>query len=249
MPNPRAKPLVFRDYPAGQTIFKENDPGETMFIVRSGRVRLTLSKMDVEIVEPGGFLGEMVLLHNAPRTTTAVAETDCSLQELDSHAFIDQVRATPFFAVNVLRTMARRIRKMDAHVSRTTRFSRVIHTEDISPEMLKAAKSITTVSKGAFILRQNEEGELMYCLRRGKAELKVNSILVETIGVGGIVGELALLDPQPRSATCIAVEECDLLSFDEERFEYLLAMTPDFTFRMMHLLAKRLRAIDRAVSL
>lgn len=219
-----------------------------MFIVLSGKVRLSLSTMDVEEVEAGGFLGEMALLQDEPRSTSAVAVSDCSLQEVDRAAFLFRVTQTPFFAVQVMRTMARRIRRMDRHVNRDTRFSRIIARQEVTPCMLKAAKVMTTVPKGAFILRQNEDGTEMFCIRRGQAELRVNSVVVETIGVGGILGELALLDKEPRTASAVATEECDLLVYDLERFEYLLAMTPDFALRIMKLLARRLRAIDRAVA-
>jgi len=219
-----------------------------MFIVLSGKIRLSLSTMDVEEVEAGGFLGEMALLQDEPRTTSAVAITDCSLQEVDRVAFLFRVTQAPFFAIQVMRTMARRIRCMDRHVNRDTRFSRIIAMQEVTPCMLKAAKVMTTVPKGAFILRQNEDGQEMFCLRRGQAELRVNSVVVETIGVGGILGELALLDKEPRTASAVATEECDLLVYDLERFEYLLAMTPDFALRIMKLLARRLRAIDRAVA-
>lgn len=219
-----------------------------MFIVLSGTIRLSLSSMDVEDVEAGGFLGEMALLQDEPRTTSALATTDCSVQEIDRAAFLFRVTQTPFFAVQVMRTMARRIRRMDKHVNRDTRFSRIIAKQEVTPCMLKAAKVMTTIPKGAFILRQNEDGQEMYCLRRGTAELRVNNIVVETVGVGGILGELALLDKEPRTATAVAAEECELLVYDLERFEYLLAMTPDFALRIMKLLARRLRAIDRAIA-
>jgi len=248
MPGQQPAPPLLRDFRAGDTIFRENQNGHSMYLVLSGTVRLSLSSMDVEDVEAGGFLGEMSLLQDEPRTTSAVATTDCSLQEIDRAAFLFRVTQTPFFAVQVMRTMARRIRRMDKHVNRDTRFSRIIAKQEVTPCMLKAAKVMTTIHKGAFILRQNEDGQEMFCIRRGQAELRVNNIVVETIGVGGILGELALLDKEPRTATAVATEECDLLVFDLERFEYLLAMTPDFALRIMKLLARRLRAIDKAIA-
>jgi CRP/FNR family transcriptional regulator, cyclic AMP receptor protein len=241
-------PIDVRDFDAGSVIFRENETGHSMFVVLSGSVQLVLAGMNVETVTAGGFLGEMSLLQDQPRTTTALAETACSLQELDAQAFLQRVMKAPFFATKVIRTMARRIRNMDRHVSRDTRFTRTIAETEVTPALLQSAKAMITVNKGAFILRQNEDGNEMYCIRRGKVELRVNDVVVETVGVGGIVGELALLDNKPRSATAVAAEDCDLLVYDTERFEYLLAMTPEFTFRIMQLLARRLRAIDRAIA-
>src|SRR5688572_12487760 len=81
MPGHQPAPPLLRDFRAGETIFRENQHGESMFLVLSGSVRLSLSSMDVEDVEAGGFLGEMSLLQDEPRTTSAVANSDCSLQE------------------------------------------------------------------------------------------------------------------------------------------------------------------------
>ena len=65
------------DLPAGTVLFREGDPGEEMFVIERGRIRLTLGPQDMEveiaILQPGDFFGELSLLGGARRTATATA--------------------------------------------------------------------------------------------------------------------------------------------------------------------------------
>ena len=61
--------------PAGHVLFREGDPGDTMFAVAEGEVELTVAGDVVEDVGPGGILGELALVDHAPRSATAIAKT------------------------------------------------------------------------------------------------------------------------------------------------------------------------------
>jgi CRP-like cAMP-binding protein len=103
-------------YLAGETIFKAGQPGDAMYGVQEGEVDLLVGSSVVETVGPGGFFGELALLDNEPRSTSAVARTDCRLAVVDGTRFMLMVRQTPFFAMTVMRTMAGRLRRMDARL-------------------------------------------------------------------------------------------------------------------------------------
>ena len=64
---------------------------------------------------------------------------------------------------------------------------------------------------------------IMYVVAKGELNILVGSRVVETIGPGSIVGEMALIDGRPRSATVIAKTDCDLAAIDKPRFELLAA--------------------------
>ena len=98
-------------YPPGGVIFAVGDPGREMYIVRSGRVDLKLGDTLLESVGPGGILGELALIDPAPRSASAVAGPDCTLARVDKDAFDDLVRRVPGLALEVMRVMARRLRK------------------------------------------------------------------------------------------------------------------------------------------
>ena len=103
-------------FPAGQTIFQEGEPGDIMYIVKEGEVEILLRKNILETVGPGGVLGEMALIDSSSRSASAIAKTDCILVPLNEERFKIQVHHTPFFAIQVMRIMADRLRRMDAQM-------------------------------------------------------------------------------------------------------------------------------------
>jgi CRP/FNR family transcriptional regulator, cyclic AMP receptor protein len=100
-------------YAAGEAIFREREHGNTMYLVQSGEVELRLGGLRLEIVREGEFFGEMALIDEEPRSARAVALSDCQLQAVDQKRFEFMVQQTPFFALRVMRTLARRLRQMN----------------------------------------------------------------------------------------------------------------------------------------
>lgn len=106
-----------RSYAAGQSIFSEGQPGDSMYVVLEGEVDLLINGQLVEKLGSGGVLGEMALLESAPRTATAVARTDCKLISVNQQRFALLVQHTPDFALQIMRVMAGRLRTMDQRLS------------------------------------------------------------------------------------------------------------------------------------
>jgi len=95
----------------GQVIFRTGDEGREMFIVRTGSVDLKIGETVLETVAQGGIFGELALVDPAPRSATAVAGPDCTLVLVDSGSFQDLVRRVPGLALEVMKVMARRLRR------------------------------------------------------------------------------------------------------------------------------------------
>jgi CRP/FNR family transcriptional regulator, cyclic AMP receptor protein len=98
-------------FEAGAVIFAEGDPGDRIYVVREGTVALSAGGQLLEEVAPGGVFGELALIDSSPRSATATAATDCDLVALDERAFLFHVSQTPFFALNVMRVLAGRLRR------------------------------------------------------------------------------------------------------------------------------------------
>jgi CRP-like cAMP-binding protein len=101
-------------YDAGEIIFREGQTGDVMYVVQSGEVEISVAGRTVEIVGAGGLLGEMALIDNEPRSATATARTACRIVPIDEDRFQFLVQQTPYFATQVMRVMAFRLRQMDA---------------------------------------------------------------------------------------------------------------------------------------
>ena len=111
-----AKEGNYDEFAAGQTIFREGDPPTLMYVVVEGEVALSVKGNEVEKLGPGGVLGEMAMIDSAPRSATAVAQTDCQLIPLDHRRFTFLVQQTPKFAIQIMRVIADRLRRMDSRL-------------------------------------------------------------------------------------------------------------------------------------
>lgn len=84
-----------------------------MFVVVEGEVDLLVKGRLVEHLGPGGAFGEMALLDTAPRSATATAKTACRLVEFNERRFRFLVQQTPHSALQMMRVIADRLRRMD----------------------------------------------------------------------------------------------------------------------------------------
>jgi CRP-like cAMP-binding protein len=86
-----------RVFAAGERIVKQNDEGDSMFVLTSGSAVVTLDpgNREVATVRPGGFFGEMSLLTGAPRTATVRATADAEVLEITVESFRRFVLANP----------------------------------------------------------------------------------------------------------------------------------------------------------
>ena len=97
--------------PAGSAICRQDEPGDTMFAVVEGTVEIWRGEKLLGEVVAGGCFGEMSLLDKTPRAATARAKTDCRIAAIDEKRFLFLVQQTPYFALEVMRTISSRLRE------------------------------------------------------------------------------------------------------------------------------------------
>ena len=97
------------------------------------------------------------------------------------------------------------------------------------------------LAAGELLFRSGEAGREMYIVRSGTVELRLGTRVLEVVGPGGVVGEMALIDPAPRSASAVAGEGCSVVAIDEQLFNQLVKSVPSLALEMMRILARRLR--------
>jgi CRP/FNR family transcriptional regulator, cyclic AMP receptor protein len=95
---------------AGAVIFQEGDKADGLFIIKSGQVGIRLGNRTLAELNANSIFGEMALIDDAPRSATAVAVTDVELVPVSEKQFLFLVSQTPFFALKVMRVLARRLR-------------------------------------------------------------------------------------------------------------------------------------------
>src|SRR5215212_1515235 len=103
-------------YKAGEVIFYENDPGDALYVIDEGAVRIWVHDADVREVtlselQPGDFLGEMAVLDGGERSANATAIMDSTLHRLRRDDFQKFMIKYPHAATDVIREVAARLRQ------------------------------------------------------------------------------------------------------------------------------------------
>jgi CRP/FNR family cyclic AMP-dependent transcriptional regulator len=101
----------YQSFRAGALIIKEGEPGDVMYIVKEGTVEVRVGSRVMETVEPGGIVGEIALIDAKARSASVVAKTDCRLLPVDEEQFVLLVQKMPYFALQVMRVLADRLRR------------------------------------------------------------------------------------------------------------------------------------------
>ena len=98
----------------GQVLFTEGDPPNSMYVVKSGTLRIRSGGVIYEDVGPGGIVGEMALVEHYPtRSATVYAVTDSELVAVDEVRFATLIAEQPHFVLKVMRILSHRLRTMD----------------------------------------------------------------------------------------------------------------------------------------
>lgn len=106
----------FRHFEAGEKIFLEEDPGDAMYMVRSGRVDVITYGAVLENIRTGGIFGEMALIDDGPRSAAAMAFEPTEVVAIDKPTFLAVVRDDPEFALRVMSLLATRLRRMNKQI-------------------------------------------------------------------------------------------------------------------------------------
>ncbi|HLP97287.1 MAG TPA: cyclic nucleotide-binding domain-containing protein [Sideroxyarcus sp.] len=99
---------------AGETLFKEGDSGDLMYVLMAGHAEIVVHNRVVETAGAGAIIGEMAMIDDGSRSATIVAKSDCAFLPIGRKRFNFLIQQTPNFALHVMRVIADRLRKTDA---------------------------------------------------------------------------------------------------------------------------------------
>lgn len=97
---------------------------------------------------------------------------------------------------------------------------------------------------GETLFQEGQPGDFMYVLLEGQIDVLIHGHTVGTFEAVEIIGEMALIDAQPRSATVVTKTDCNLVRIDQSRFKYLIQQRPEFAIDVMRMLVERIRWMD-----
>ncbi len=110
-----------RAYPRNSVILFEDDPGDALYVVAQGQVKVVLIGEDgreviLSVLGEGEFFGEMALIDDEPRSAHVIAMNDSTLLVIRREDFQGILRQTPSIALALLRALSRRLRRVDEKV-------------------------------------------------------------------------------------------------------------------------------------
>ena len=214
-----AKGTKLHDYAPGQLIIRESDPGDSFYLIARGSANVLIGGISglesvVARLNPGDSFGEAALVTGEKRNATVQAVGDCSCFRINSQVFREALQASglePEFVTPMLRS------------SSALRRSSVF--KDMSPSSLRDlfnSAERKTWAKGTTLMREGDPGSQFYIVESGKLEVSQSGSIVGEIGPGDCVGELALLNDAPRSATVTVQNDAILLSLDRDQFRKVM---------------------------
>src|SRR5690625_6787006 len=103
-------------FPRGTTIFDEGEPGDRLYIITAGKIKLARHAPDgrenlLTIMGPSDMFGELSIFDPGPRTSSAITVTEVKAVSMDREALKDWISQRPEIAEQLLRVLARRLRR------------------------------------------------------------------------------------------------------------------------------------------
>ena len=143
---------------SGEILFRDGDPGDTMYVLRSGRVRVFKEangrEKTLAYIEAGDFFGEMALLNNKPRTASAECVEETRVLVIDGKTFEAMLRGNAEIAVRMIQRLAKRLDQANGLVG-------VLMQKDPKARVIlgleRAAESGTVLEDGSVSVNADEE--------------------------------------------------------------------------------------------
>jgi cAMP-dependent protein kinase regulator len=215
---------------AGDTIIKEGDQGDCMYVLEQGTLNCTkifAGKTEPTFLkeyQPGEGFGELALLYNAPRAATITAKTDYTIWKLDRDTFN-----------NIVKDSAAKKREKYDNFLQTVEILKTMDPYERSK--LGDAVKEAIFTKGTQVIAEGEEGNMFFMITEGTAiatknlgEAKPSKVM--DYKRGNYFGERALLTNDLRAANIeVTSDELHCLTLDRQTFTRLMGPLADILKR------------------
>ena len=127
--------------------------------------------------------------------------------------------------------------------------------ESLSDENIKNLAGLLrrmTIRTGEVLFREGDEGTALYIIHQGRIKISMSKMLdkltLAILGPSEFLGEMALLDGEPRSADAVALEETELYALNRKDFLVFLKNNDNAVFNILTALSMRLRKTDNLLA-
>lgn len=259
----------YREYGAGDPILRAGDDADGMYLLLSGRARISLNGAALAILEAGDVFGEMALIGDDVRSGDVDADADCLCAFLSRDDFQLLLKTAPRIATNFMRLFSLRIRKLNQLLI-AMRLSLPQASEQLAFEtpldLLRRVPIFAGVSDEKFLGRvlsfmqrvelpagqavfaRDDSADLMYIVESGEVLVHLDTLELARLGPGRYFGEMALLDSNPRSSTVTTTAPTVLLTLTRSQFHAAVAQSPLVSRNILQELSERIRRINAVLT-
>ena len=248
--------LVLQHYPQGELVFSEGDPGDSLYVIEVGEVKLAAETpagdSTVAWLEAGDSFGEMALLTGKTRSVKAQAMTDTNLWVLYKNEYDDLMVEHPAISVALGKVLSERLKagfqeaRPRATPTRMRELPLLAELTQTELEDVTRRLQPVEVASGDVLFSQGDSGDRMYFIESGQVEVRTVTAdgrgAVAQLAAGLLVGETALLTGKPRPDTARAASDLQLWALGKEDFDELAHKYPRFVLAISRALSDRLEA-------
>jgi cGMP-dependent protein kinase 2 len=218
---------------AGTTVFERNAPGDSLFAIASGSVLVEVGAGATVPIGTGSIFGEVGLISGRRRGATIRTAEDAILVEVSRTAALKLMATVP--------AAKRAITCISIERQLLQVFGSGLTSADVA-EVLETAE-VMNVRAGQPIITEGEEGRDIFVIRRGSMVVEKtiggHPVFLSYVPAGCYVGEMALIDGGPRTATVRAAIKSEVIRLDGDAFQRLLARKPDLLGKAQRDMAAR----------
>ena len=178
----------------GTTVFRQGDLGGSMYVIRSGKVRVLKEahgrQREVTTLGPGDFFGEMAVVTGRPRSATAEVVEEAELLKVPADKLQEMVAGTGEVAIRLIRHLAERLENAN-------RFIDVMLEDDITARVVLELQEVVQSAEGS-VAPDITDKELALKLGVGKNDLRVALRRLARVGVVDVASGFVLIKDRTR---------------------------------------------------
>jgi CRP-like cAMP-binding protein len=243
--------LPVRRYPKGMVIFEQGERTEDVYCVVAGEVEIVIQNPDGDFVhvaslKEGSLFGEFSYLTGTPRSTAAVAKEETTLYELGSGWLKDLSTRQPRVQERLIDLYRSRV------LSNVLRGSKLFSV--LSPDQVQDVSSKMVLKKapaGHELIREGASDLSLLVIKKGKVLITKKKgggqITLGELGPGEVLGEMAIISGEPRSASAHAGSEVEFMELPGEDFKACLTRYPSLLKAIEDIVRSRAEQARRAV--
>eukprot|EP00744_Colponema_vietnamica_P000327 GILI01000578.1.p1 GENE.GILI01000578.1~~GILI01000578.1.p1 ORF type:complete len:896 (+),score=318.89 GILI01000578.1:250-2937(+) len=193
--------MSLSQFAKGQFVFQQGEPGESFYVIRSGKFEVLIGDKRKRVLKQGDLFGELALINNAPRSASIRAIEDGALWDVDRATFRE-----------LMHEVGNRQLDENRNFIRTVPLLRRLpeeQRETVSKHLVEVS-----FSDQQIIVQEEEQGDSIFIIKEGSVGVYQKGQEIAILGKCDFFGERAIVFNEPRSATIQALGTVRCLTLD-----------------------------------